>query len=368
MSHDHRNAYDVELGQLSPNGNGSFNGRTSDSFETKATSRLLHTAVIVEPHAPSERGEGGHPDSEEATEERLAPDPVTLILDIAWKSIHAGRIQDVQAYIDQYGFSFVIASDSDGDTPLHMAAGCGRTDIVSLLLQKSANINARNVKSETPLHAAILGGHNSTVKSLLSRSVVDITAKDTRRRSPLLLAVETQQADIVQSLIEAKANVNEGGAVVSSLSASPSSSKPSSTMTPLKTALRLKNAGIAKLLVGAGASVAAEVQPRTSPSSPLSSSSPAADWLPLHLAAAMGDVSLVSAMLVAKAELETKDHLGLRPLHAAAKACHAPVVRALLDAGALTDATLSLDGSNVVHWSAAFSTTGRSGHMHMRDP
>src|SRR5688572_23452622 len=55
----------------------------------------------------------------------------------------------------------VRATDSGGDTVLHMLIGCGRSEfeanpgIVSLLVERGADINARNNRGQTPLFLSI---------------------------------------------------------------------------------------------------------------------------------------------------------------------------------------------------------------------
>lgn len=58
----------------------------------------------------------------------------------------------------------------DGATPMHIASMLGREVVVEKLLTCNADVNARDVNDNTPLIAAALGGHTSTV-SLLVRHV-----------------------------------------------------------------------------------------------------------------------------------------------------------------------------------------------------
>ena len=43
--------------------------------------------------------------------------------------------------------------------PLHEASRRGRTEIVGLLCASSADVNARDITKETPLHCAVSCGH-----------------------------------------------------------------------------------------------------------------------------------------------------------------------------------------------------------------
>ena len=48
----------------------------------------------------------------------------------------------------------VNARDVNKETPLHDAAARGKTEVAALLIEKGAKVNARDVNQETPLHHA----------------------------------------------------------------------------------------------------------------------------------------------------------------------------------------------------------------------
>ena len=54
-------------------------------------------------------------------------------------------------------------ADSRGFTPLHLAAGSGRTSAVSALLGRGADANVASPNGDTPLHLACSYGHVATV-------------------------------------------------------------------------------------------------------------------------------------------------------------------------------------------------------------
>ena len=54
-------------------------------------------------------------------------------------------------------------------TPLHLAATGGDLDIVKMLIEHDANIEAKNSAQETPLHRAALFNRVDIVDYLLSR-------------------------------------------------------------------------------------------------------------------------------------------------------------------------------------------------------
>lgn len=61
-------------------------------------------------------------------------------------------------------------------TPLHVAAKWGKANMVALLLDRGANIEAKTRDGLTPLHCAARSGHEQVVDMLLERGA-PISAK-----------------------------------------------------------------------------------------------------------------------------------------------------------------------------------------------
>ena len=68
-----------------------------------------------------------------------------------------------------------INSRSNGDMPLFVAAGEGRSDIVRYLLEEGADVNAREKLGDTALTEATYYGHVALVKELLAHGA-DVNA------------------------------------------------------------------------------------------------------------------------------------------------------------------------------------------------
>ncbi len=72
----------------------------------------------------------------------------------------------------------IEAKDNAGGTPLHQAAAVNEeTSITALLLDRGANIDARDSNDATPLHGAASLNQEPSVVALLIERGADITAK-----------------------------------------------------------------------------------------------------------------------------------------------------------------------------------------------
>src|SRR4029450_5887356 len=79
----------------------------------------------------------------------------------------------------------VKARDAAGSTPLHHAAGFGALATMKLLLDKGADVNAKNKRKSTPLFWAI---HDEAKVRLLLDRGADINARTADGRSPVYQA------------------------------------------------------------------------------------------------------------------------------------------------------------------------------------
>jgi hypothetical protein len=120
---------------------------------------------------------------------------LALLFVLAWSKpalcdeIHdtaaAGDLEKVKALLGQNpALVFSKAEKYSGGTPLHLAAGFGHKEVVQLLLDFKAEVDAKNKNGYTPLYVAARSGQKDVVELLLAHGA-DINAKDNNGQTPL---------------------------------------------------------------------------------------------------------------------------------------------------------------------------------------
>lgn len=109
----------------------------------------------------------------------------------------------------------VNASNSEGFTPLALAAFFGHLDAVKVLLESGADVNLRGPSrfANTALDAAVVGGSAEVVRTLLAARG-DPTARSEGNYTPLHKAAAHGNLEIVRMLLDAGANpeaIRDGG-------------------------------------------------------------------------------------------------------------------------------------------------------------
>lgn len=104
---------------------------------------------------------------------------------------------DKGALIDQ--------KDHEGRTPLSLAAELGHLDHVKILVEFNADINSADGMGWTPLFWAVSMCNNETAKYLFSNQDVNNDHQDVNGRTPLVIAAETGNVEMIRYLLGAKA-------------------------------------------------------------------------------------------------------------------------------------------------------------------
>jgi ankyrin repeat protein len=210
--------------------------------------------------------------------------------------------------------------DSDGNTGLHMAAFFGHVRMTQELIERSAQVDAREKRMRTPLHIACKEGYAEVCLELLVKKA-DANAADRCGETSV------HKASIPRSMHALKVVCEQGGA---DLSASDSLG-----MTPLLHAAKDANVEfIAYLLAQDPGLASARNQAR---------------WTALHLAANGQDVksnslsppryyNSVRALVEARAAVDEVDEDNRTPLHRAAAIGNCASAGLLIDAGADVEA------------------------------
>jgi len=97
-------------------------------------------------------------------------------------------------------------NDFKGNTALMMASSMGHKDIVKLLLDNGADVNAYNNYGDTALINASENGHIEIVEMLLEKGAV-VNAKNNDGETARMMAREKGHTEVVDMLLENEANV-----------------------------------------------------------------------------------------------------------------------------------------------------------------
>lgn len=92
-------------------------------------------------------------------------------------------------------------------TALRYASSCGHRDIVLLLLENGADVNAQDYTHGTALYSASYNGHRETVRLLIENGA-NVNAQDVRHSTPLQAASCSGHYETVRLLLEEGADVN----------------------------------------------------------------------------------------------------------------------------------------------------------------
>ncbi|KAI1898267.1 hypothetical protein AGOR_G00070570 [Albula goreensis] len=212
-----------------------------------------------------------------------------------------------------------------GETALTAAAGQGKLEVCSLLLEQGAMVQQVNRKGVSPVFSAVRQGQGQITDMLLQHGA-DVNTTDKQGRTLLMVAACEGHLSIAEVLVSK-------GAVLTSLD--------KEGLTPLSWACLKGHKNVVQFLVENGAIINhTDKNGRT----------------PLDLAAFYGDAEIVHYLVERGAVIEHMDYSGMRPLDRAIGCRNTSVVVTLLKKGAkLGYRTSPYDRSGNAAWAMATS-------------
>ncbi len=195
----------------------------------------------------------------------------------------------------------IEAKTKDGLTPLMFASRNGHHEIVKTLLEKGADIEAKTIDDFPSLILASRYGYHEIVKTLLEKGA-NIEAKNIDGWNSLMLASQYGYREIVQTLVENKANIE---------------AKNKYNGTSIMLASQNHHVEIVKIFLEKGADIEAKNKN---------------DWL--LFASQNGWHKIVKIFLEKGFDIEAKTNIGFTPLIVASQYGRDETVKILLEKGA----------------------------------
>lgn len=121
-------------------------------------------------------------------------------------AIREGDILLAKSFIDRG--ADINGRDAKGNTPLHSSVdGIAKLDLSKALIAAGAQINARNNTGVTPIHWAAQHNNTDAAKLLISEGV-DLNLADNYGRTCLHTAVRNDDSEMVELLLSSRVDVN----------------------------------------------------------------------------------------------------------------------------------------------------------------
>ncbi len=235
-----------------------------------------------------------------------------------------GRLVVAELLIE-YGAD-VNTQNQNQETPLELASAHGELEIVRLLLTSGASVNSQDVQESTPLHRAAQGGYLDIV-ALLLKSGADVNIQNSNNKTPLDLALDNGRLDAARCLAEWMGNADS----LDQLNLSPDSlpgvegptfghgtgsNIPDERRASLHDASEAGDLEIVRSLLEVGAHVNERDTEHATP---------------LIYASRRGRAEVAKLLIKYGADVNAQDRIGWTALQAASRYGHADVVGLLLD-------------------------------------
>ncbi|CAO3685599.1 unnamed protein product [Umbelopsis ramanniana] len=200
----------------------------------------------------------------------------------------------------------IDSQDIDSATPLHIASINGHAEVVQILINRGAAIDSKNKYLATPLHLAAWKGHEEVVQLLLQHGAA-IDSQNEDAHTPLHRASAVGHTDVVRLLIDNSAVIDSNNKYL---------------ITPLNLASMNGHTEVVQLLIDRGAVIDSRREDLQTP---------------LHHAAWSGHTDVVRLLIDNGAAIDSQDENSATPLHLASEDGHTDVVKLLINNGAVID-------------------------------
>ncbi|CAI4230935.1 unnamed protein product [Auanema sp. JU1783] len=206
---------------------------------------------------------------------------------------------------------FKNVNDDEGQTPLHMAVAWGQSEVVKALIEKGADLNAQDVDGRTACHIAVRESNKEALTILLEAPEVSfISTRDKFGQTPLSLAISRRDhksaEEIVNRQPHAALQTNGNGENL------------------LHVAVRTNDLESVLFLLGTHTDPTRTTQDSTRKTA-------------LHLSTLAENELIMRNLILAGCVIDARTSDGSTPLHDAARAHRADLLRILLENGASTE-------------------------------
>jgi ankyrin repeat protein/GTPase SAR1 family protein len=238
----------------------------------------------------------------------------------------SGNVKLLDMLVQRKFLDPVNDRDACGLTPLHIAVLCGHEKIINIMLIGTLNficlVDCQTRGTFTSLHLACIGGHINIVKLLVLEHDANLNAYNHQNDLPLHLASQYGHTSVVKTLIEdLNCNQNEKGFEGNTI---------------LHKACKYGHNGLAQTLI-----TEYDLDPMCVEDN---------GFTPLHSAAFSGHLDVVN-MLMSRhnADVSTRNNQNELPLHVAARSGHTKLVKAFINHFNCNPNEKGFEGRTVLH-------------------
>ncbi len=259
------------------------------------------------------------------------------------KAVKKGDLAAVKKLLDKDASLVNLQSKLTGRAPLGMACRKGEKEIAELLIEKGADLNAKDKLGTCPMDGAAIAGEVALIELLLAKGAElspyainaaaqggsketcafllekgsDVNSKDAFGATPIFIAIERNHEDVFAFLIEKGAEVNV---------------QADNKRTPLHVAAAEGRLEMCKVLIDKGAKLEFK-EDENMVTYGMDIKEGNSGFTPLHIAAIQGDMPLVELLVEKGADVNAKSRKGMTPVSCADIKGHSGVKKYLEEHG-----------------------------------